>query len=214
MVDNFDIIRSLLKFENTGDCYYVQLLRRQKDDPMIDGKKDKSYHGNMHSRSIKDYFIMSLDMFDEKKEEIKQLCKMFNVRAYIRLNRRNYKAISLEILSHIVEEVKNGDTYASPFHLISSAAGLSNSEKEKTWLIDLDEEYLKYEQNIIDMISNCKPYPKNILSLHTKTGKHLIVRPFNSIEYLKFWNNFTKDNGIELAYPTIHKDNPTILYVI
>ena len=54
MVDNFDKIRSLLKFENDGDCYYVQLLRRQSDDPMTNGKPDPNYHGNMHSRSIKD----------------------------------------------------------------------------------------------------------------------------------------------------------------
>ena len=86
-VDNFAIIRKLLKFENQGDCYYLQLLRRQSDDPMIDGKPDPNYHGNMHSRSLKDYFIPSLEYFDQKEEEIKKLCDVFNVRAYIRLNK-------------------------------------------------------------------------------------------------------------------------------
>ena len=41
MVDNFEQIRDLLKFEEDGDCYYVQLLRRQSDDPHTDGKADQ-----------------------------------------------------------------------------------------------------------------------------------------------------------------------------
>ena len=61
MVDNFAQIRSLLKFDNDGDCYYVQLLRRQSDDPMKDGMPDPNYHGNMHSRSLKDYLIPSIE---------------------------------------------------------------------------------------------------------------------------------------------------------
>ena len=73
MVDNFKIIRSMLKFENPGDCYYVQLLRRQSDDPKIGGVPDPAYHGNMHSRSIKDYFISSLEHFDEVEKEIKMV---------------------------------------------------------------------------------------------------------------------------------------------
>ena len=89
MVDNFEIIKRLLTFENEGDCYYVQLLRRQSDDPMIDGIPDPAYHGNMHSRSIKDYFITSVDHLEQRKDDIIKLCQTFNVRAYIRLNKRN-----------------------------------------------------------------------------------------------------------------------------
>lgn len=33
MVDNFDIIRKILRFDHDGECYYVQLLRRAADDP-------------------------------------------------------------------------------------------------------------------------------------------------------------------------------------
>lgn len=44
MVDNFDLIREYMAAQlldwQEGDCYYVQLLRRQADDPLIDGKKD------------------------------------------------------------------------------------------------------------------------------------------------------------------------------
>ena len=79
MVDNFGRIRPLLRFDNEGDCYYVQLLRRAADDPKPNGSPDPKYHGNMHSRSIKDYFIRSLDHLNDVEDEIKQLCTMFNV---------------------------------------------------------------------------------------------------------------------------------------
>jgi hypothetical protein len=47
MVDNFKIIEEYIAKQSLtwkeGDCYYVQLLRRQADDPMIGGVKDKKY---------------------------------------------------------------------------------------------------------------------------------------------------------------------------
>ena len=159
MVDNFDKIRSLLKFENEGDCYYVQLLRRQSDDPMTNGKPDPNYHGNMHSRSIKDYFVPSLEYFDQKKEEMKSLCDTFNVRAYIRLNKRNYQQISFAIMKHITEQLVSGQTFNSPFSLVASAAGNCNcAGKDKTWILDLDEEYVTYKDSIYEMIVGCEPF--------------------------------------------------------
>lgn len=212
MVDNFDLIRSHLKFENPGDCYYVQLLRRQADDPMIDGKKDPTYHGNMHSRSIKDYFISSLEHFDRVKDEIKTLCNIFNVRAYIRMNKRNYKQISLELIKHVTDEIYAGETYASPFHLISSAAGKSCcAGKEKTWIIDIDKEYLPYEKNIVDFICMSQPYQtkEDMWTVPTKSGKHIICKPFNMQALNELWCTLSLD----MPLCDIHKDNPTILYV-
>lgn len=214
MRDNFDLIREFLKFENEGDCYYVQLLRRQSDDPLIDGKKDPAYHGNMHSRSIKDYFISSLDHFDRVKDEIKKLCDMFNVRAYIRLNKRNYKHIALAMMKHIAEQTYSGETYSSPFHLISSAAGKACSAgKDKTWIFDEDAEYVPYEDKIKDLIEQCEPFDtkKVLYMIPTKSGRHLITRPFNVQKFKTLW---AQDEDLnKLPCPDLHKDNPTILYV-
>lgn len=212
--DNFDLIREHLTFENDGDCYYVQLLRRQSDDPLIDGKKDPAYHGNMHSRSIKDYFISSLDHFDRVKDEIKMLCDMFNVRAYIRLNKRNYKHIALAMLKHIAEQAYSGETYSSPFHMISSAAGKSCSAgKDKTWIFDEDAEYMPYEDKIKDLIEQCEPFDtkKVLYMIPTKSGRHLITRPFNVQKFKTLWAQDEELN--KLPCPDMHKDNPTILYV-
>lgn len=167
MVDNFDKIREYMERQSfdwkEGDCYYVQLLRRSSDDPMIDGQKDPKYHGNMHSRSIKDYFVKSIDHLNKLEDNIKLLCKTFNVRAYIRLNKRNYKQIAMQMMKQIAEQAASGDSFSSPFRVVSSAAGLSNcAGKNKTWLIDVDKEYLKYENEIINAVLKCEPYKSKI----------------------------------------------------
>lgn len=201
MVNNFDQIRSLLKFdtvkqkyseairlifnalpeevknnkivraffnsidsEPANDCYYIQLLRRQSDDPHTNGVSDPRYHGNMHSRSIKDYLIPSLEAFDKAKEDIIQMCDMFNVRAYIRLNKRSYKSVDIEMLKNIVDQLRSG-TFGSPYNLVASAAGqVCDAGDDKTWIVDLDKEYLPYQEDILRMMFDCEPYARHIKS--------------------------------------------------
>ena len=231
MVDNFETIRPLLTFENPGDCYYVQLLRRQSDDPMTNGKPDPNYHGNMHSRSIKDYFIPSLEYFDQKKDEIKKLCDTFNVRAYIRLNKRNYQQISFAIMKHITEQLVSGQTFNSPFSLVASAAGNCNcAGKDKTWILDLDEEYLPHKVAIYAMLANVEPnatlihdlgekwhdagcddveahekavfeWRKMMPEIRTKHGLHVISKPFNTAAFTNSWKEYVDRNCITPPVP-------------
>ena len=239
MVDNFELIKEYMEKQQLeweeGDCYYVQLLRRQADDPLKNGVKDPKYHGNMHSRSIKDYLIRNIDHLDKVKDDIKMLCDMFNVRAYIRLNKRNYKNIALEMMKHIAEQCKSGETFSSPFHLVTSACGtVCQAGKDKTWIVDIDKEYLPYENDVMEMILDCQPYDKKIQAYRdlglseeesrnavkntffvvpTKSGKHFVVSPFNKQMFSVRWEKFTKEKNLDLKQMDIHKDNPTILYV-
>lgn len=237
MVDNFEQIRNLLKFEEDGDCYYVQLLRRQSDDPHTDGKADPRYHGNMHSRSVKDYLIPSLEYFDKVKEDIITICKTFNVRAYIRLNKRTFKGIALEMLKHIAEQCASGGTFNSPYHLVASAAGETCAAgKNKTWIVDLDEEYLPHQEEILKMMFECEPYIRNIAELAkvflnsshagsepslylaykqikdatpivpTKHGRHVISKPFNVQVLTEKWRQYCQDNGITMPLPRTFVD--------
>lgn len=237
MVDNFELIKNYIEKQmidrEHGDCYYVQLLRRQADDPLKNGVKDPKYHGNMHSRSIKDYLIKSPEHLEDVKEDIKMLCDMFNVRAYIRLNKRNYKNIALEMMKHIAEQCASGETYSSPFHLVASACGqCCQAGKDKTWIVDLDKEYLPYEEEIKEMILDCQPYDKRIQAYRdlglsaeearnavkselfvvpTKSGKHIVCKPFNKLTFQQLWEKSENLKNIKML--DVHKDNPTILYV-
>ena len=193
MVDNFELIKKYMERDlpnwKEGDCYYLQLLRRASDDPKTNGVPDPKYHGNMHSRSIKDYLIRSTKHLDDVKDEIKFLCEQFNVRAYIRLNKRNYKNIALEMMKHIAQQCASGESFSSPYHLISSACGTTcQAGKDKTWILDLDKEYLPYEEEIKEMVLNCEPYKrmmeetgktreevkKEFFVVPTKSGKHIV----------------------------------------
>lgn len=200
MVDNFDQIRNLLEFENDGDCYYVQCLRRQSDDPHIDGVADPRYHGNMHSRSVKDFLIPSLEYFDKVKEDIIAICNTFNVRAYIRLNKRTYKSIALEMLKHIATQCASGETFNSPYHLVASVAGeVCAAGKNKTWIVDLDEEYVPYQEDMLRMMFECEPYVRNINSdavsyLHYNNNSADIVEKINLDEAKERIIKVVKDN--------------------
>lgn len=230
MVDNFDLIEKYIAKQSLtwkeGDCYYVQLLRRQADDPMIGGVKDKKYHGNMHSRSIKDYLIKSVDHLEDVKQQIIEFCKLENVRAYIRLNKRNYKNIALEMMKHIAEQCCSGETFSSPYHLVSSACGVCcQAGEDKTWIVDLDKEYLPYEAEIIDMICECEPHKRkigecgdkakyiqeNFFVVPTKNGKHIVCKPFNRQMFQVAWEKSENLKSIKML--DVHKDNPTVLFV-
>ena len=236
MVDNFDLIRDWMLDKQLdwkdGDCYYVQLLRRQSDDPMTNGVPDPNYHGNMHSRSIKDYFIPSIEYFDRKRDEIKKICDTFNVRAYIRLNKRNYQQMAFNVAKHIMEQACSGQTFNSPFTMVASAAGNANAAgKDKTWICDLDEEYVPYMKDIKDMICSCEPHASNIkwyeqaplnkthedalecyqnrefFTVPTKHGVHIVCKPFNTADFKQKWDAYVKDKQIAAPLPQLTLSN-------
>jgi len=214
MVDNFEIIKPLLTFENEGDCYYLQLLRRQSDDPMKDGIPDPSYHGNMHSRTIKDYFISSVENLEQRRGDIIKLCETFNVRAYIRLNKRNYKQVSLHMLKHIAEQEISGESFSSPFHLVASAAGMANcaGKGNKTWIVDCDAEHKPHLDKIEQLIFECEPYAssREVLTplprIPSKSGVHLIPHPFNSAAFERAWNLYVIEKDIPAALPQFERE--------
>ena len=83
--NNFDLIRKMLSFPDENAFYFLQVIKRRKDNP--DLGKDM--------RHIADYYIYSLDQFDELKQRIIDQCNAENGRAYFRLNRRDAKKVGI-----------------------------------------------------------------------------------------------------------------------
>ena len=81
IVDNFEQIRGLLKFDSDDDFYFVELLQRKKDNPDF----------GSNNRLIKYYFIDSIDYFNKIENEIKTISDATGARVYINLNRRSLK---------------------------------------------------------------------------------------------------------------------------
>jgi hypothetical protein len=202
MTNNLDLIKPLLKFESKDDFYYLQILQRKKDPNPV-GLVTGS---NNNARAIKNYYINSLEYLERKMPEIIALCNLFNARASLRLNKRSYSKVAYRSLQKIAGILANGE-YSHLKTAYSKACGLShNAGKTKTWVVDLDtDEELKEDfiSKLLLEIKGIQPEGEKLVAiLPTKSGKHLITKPFNLEVF--------RDLGYSMD---IHKDNPTNLYI-
>ena len=94
MIDNLELIKPLLNFENEGDFYMVYVFKRKKDQT-----KYKSNHQSV--RTIKSYCVDSIEYLEKRYDEIQQLCEMFKARAYIHIQKQNHKYVAMEMIPQI-----------------------------------------------------------------------------------------------------------------
>lgn len=225
MINNFNLIRPHLTYNNTGDFYFMQILKRRKENPGMD--KD--------SKVIDNFYIYSIDTFDRLQERIVDLCVHNNARAYLRLNIRNDKKIAFQVLKKVTDLIVS-EQYRAINSIYQSTCGEFHSDENKTWVIDIDntdESYLQQVTDIInrlhkDIIKPGKEY-KIKLTLPTKNGFHIITNPFNSslfekqvsaLEYVPLFAKFLvagdkNKNPVkweQLTKISIHRENPLLLF--
>lgn len=205
MVNNAIKIKMMLSFEDKDDFYFVQVLKRRKDNP--DLSRDMVV--------ISNYYIESLEHYDKIVPQIIKICDVENARAYFRLNKRNYKHLSYHMLKRVVEVISSG-AYKSLKGSFDSVTGEYHNDKNKTWVVDVD--YKDFDPNIslttstnegildqlcplLEKLQREAKRDPLLEILPTKNGLHIITRPFNLQEFRK-------------SYPKmdIHKDNPCLLY--
>ena len=198
MIDNFEQIRSMLKFEDDY-FYFIQIIQRKKEHPEV----------GANNRIIRSYMISSEEKFDKNGPEIVQMCEMFNARAYIHLNRRKWSKVALECLRHNAELIANGQHEGIKSSL-ETIVGRNNSEprESKTWIIDIDMNDYNVLNKIGTILNNIKPIEddKWIDTIPTKNGFHMITKPFNRAEFNKYMQ-------LQGDVPDVHIDNPTILFI-
>lgn len=193
MKDNLELIRPLLKFESKDDFYYLQILQRKKENPQL----------GSNSRVIKNYYIRSEEYLDKRYDEIKLLCRTFNARAMLRLNKRSFEKVAYKTLINISHSMSNGE-HSKIYTNYDKGCGQTHNDKNKTWILDIDGE-MSYEElfELEEVVNNSLPEGKNtICYIPSKNGMHLITKPFDQRLFSKL-------------YPEIdvHKDNPTNLYI-
>ena len=195
-VDNFDLIKKHIHSSDSNEFYMLQIMRRTKDQKGYDGKHKQSI--------IKSYFISSVEYLESKRDEIVGLCEMFNARAYINLNKKSYKQVSLKALEILAGKIAHEEYDIRS--LFESACGQTGAcDGLKTWIVDFDSkdlDELDRIKNIIDSIDP-KGVSKIVETVPTRHGYHLITRPFNKKAFYEMYNN-----SID-----VHDNNPTCLYI-
>lgn len=213
MTNNIEQIRKLLVFNDKDDFYFVQIIQRRKENPDL----------HVGSIVLRNFYIDSLEDFDKQVPIMFQLCEKYNARAYIRLNKRNYRDLSLKMIKRTVDYMSNNN-HKGLRNVFDAVAGEFHSEKDKTWVIDVDNDKIEMASDFIfddqnraigikgkselskivsfvtELQIKTKREPK-IEFIPTKNGIHLITRPFNLNEFKKNYPNID-----------VHKDAPTLIY--
>lgn len=195
MIDNLEIIKSLLNFDVDGDFYMLYVFKRKKDQP--EGEKDN----HQSVRTIKTYCVNSVEYLEKRYTEIQQICELFSARAYIHIQKQNHKDISLDMMIALAERIKNGQHNQN--NLFDSVVGQVKT-KEKRWVVDIDSQDPKEILQIKLKIDSCQPFGKDkiIAEIPTKNGCHLITDRFDTLEFQKTFPEID-----------IQKKNPTLLYL-
>jgi hypothetical protein len=194
MINNISKIRPLLKFESLGDFYFIQVLKRKKDNPGMKGD----------SKCIKNFYVYSHADLDLAMPEIIELCCLHRARAYIRLNYRNSNQVALALLKTAADSIANGSTQTLG-SAYSSACGQVHSDPHAKWIVDIDnlrEGDIEEVERVIEEIWRYRNQTGEFMAyIPTRHGLHIITTPFDR----KLFSEKLKHD--------VHTDNPTVLYV-
>lgn len=194
MINNLELIKPILNFENEGDFYMLYIFKRKKDQP--EGERDN----HQSVRTIKTYCIESIEHLEKRYEEIIQLCEMFKARGYIHIQKQNHKDVSLNMMVELAQRIQNGQHNQKG--LFDSVVGKLKT-LEKRWIVDIDTKDLFFAEEVAEFINTLRPEGSKVeTTIPTKNGVHLITDRFDVMEFKK-------------KYPEIdiQRKNPTLLYL-
>lgn len=194
MINNIELIKPLLNFEEKGDFYMLYILKRKKDQP--EGERDN----HQSVRTLRSYCIKSIEQLEAKYDEIQLLCETFKARAYIHVQKQNHRDVSLNMMVALAQRIQDGNLEQQ--NLFDSVVGQLKTY-EKRWIIDIDTKDTEVLYNVARTIHSCKPEGAKIIThIPTKNGVHLITKRFDVMEFKKHHPEID-----------IQKKNPTLLFL-
>lgn len=213
MTDNFELYKEYITNEfkqsilEEGDTYFViELIRRGKDHP---DKPAANYH-------FKNYYIRKPEDLDKYAEEIIKICNLLGLRAYASVNYKSFKQVTLNTIAELAHRITYND-YNKSYAVFESCSGSYCNPKNKRWIIDIDNCHkdnseVKFIQEIINKI--CEPEGNKILDIfETKSGIHLITKPFNRKNFDNIINTAIETGDfMDIDIPEIKKNHLTLLY--
>lgn len=174
-VNNFEQIKSLLDFDGKS-IYLVWLVLRNKDG-------NTSAKGNNRNRTIKSYYFQDMKHFEEREQEIIDICKMFNCRAYICLNKKPLENVFFEIQDNLTDRIRQfiHGQITGINGMLDHAVMKAGTDGNKRWIIDVDT----LDENIINIFEEDinkarSSHDINVITrIPTAHGVHIVTHPFN-----------------------------------
>jgi hypothetical protein len=190
MVDNFELIKGLLSWNNEDEFYFCQILKRKKEN--------KELGSNSHV--VKTYYLKSFEDLEKDKGEMICLADYHNARVSISLNKRSFERACYHTLQKITDQIMN-KAFREARKAYTSVCGMYASG-DKSWIVDIDGTG-RASNEILKYIDCLQPEGNKLIAIiPTKNGLHLITKPFNLQDFKQ-------------EYPAIdiHKNNPTLMYM-
>lgn len=219
IIDNFWLIKTLLDFKDMDDFYFLQIIQRKKDGNDVQS-------ANNGYRTIKTYYIRSLEDFERRKDAIIQLCEQNNARAYINLNVRNAREVALVAAKAYIDLVR--ENRCSQGHRVyDHVCGITpKMGVKKKRIVDIDGLTDDEVDLICEKICKCRSaypmentdadmYDNIIARIPTAHGVHIITHGF---DVGRFRDILERTIALDLTnkqikeITDIKKDNPTLLY--
>jgi len=213
MTNNFDLIKCYMikegipmKEKDMGDLFFeVMLVRRGKDHPNLPAA----------NYTFKSYYIDSIEKFDYFKDEMIKCCEMFGLRAYVSVNVKSKKEYSKMCAFKFNQNILNNE-YKKPWRVGDHVFGKITAKNDNTWLVDVDEvnlndsDDLEFISSIISVINSCnsKYDPVVINQIPTRSGLHILTRPFNVKQFEEKYLRLSSNKEC----PGIKKNHITLLY--
>jgi len=194
MINNLELIKPLLNFENEGDFYMLYIFKRKKDQP--EGERDN----HQSVRTIRSYCIKSIEQLEKRYDEVMMMCEMFKARAYIHIQKQNHRDVSLNMMVALAQRIQDGNHEQQ--NLFDSVVGQLKT-LEKRWIVDIDTTDYHAVTELSQFITSLRPEGVKVESvIPTKNGYHLITKRFDVMEFKKQYPNID-----------IQKKNPTLLFL-
>ena len=202
IIDNFDIIKTLMQFEESDNLFmHLQVLRRGKDHPDLPAA----------NKLIRSWLVRSAEHLESIKDEVVFLCEHYGARAYISCAPKSIAKLNTLILRKLAEY--NYDNHiVNPWHVFNSACG-ELSGVLKRWVVDVDTKDDAEIESIMSEIDRIwlDAHPDDgskmrvqtwlVNEIPTLNGTHLLVRPFNlQIFHKHFPDTEVKKNGLTALY--------------
>jgi hypothetical protein len=195
MVNNLEVIKPHLIFPNERSFYFIQIIKRKKENPEMTG----------YSLPVESYYIFSAEQLDRVMPHIIEKCEQNRARAYIKMNTLDMQSVALETISVLTQEIRK-ENWKHISKALNSACGICGKQNgtEKMYLVDIDSKDENYINEIKSYINQLEPVDNNEkvkMIVPTRNGVHFLSTGFNMQKFKQTYP------GID-----VHSDGITLLY--